>query len=166
MTSEEMQSTIAALVRKVEKGSGGAGPDAAIHAILGGLARYVSEYEADLVDQQFRDETFGDAGEPVTDEEIRLWSHMYGVLDSAGLKLRSVPARKKKKRVSKAAAALASAKGKAARSAAGRALAKSPGAVKGRAERAAERRRMAARRKAAKKKNPGQSALRRAMRGT
>lgn len=111
MDRERMQSLISALVRKVEDASRGEGPDAAIQAIVHGLARYVSEYEADLVEQEFQsgfavvsevDPRTGKRGEMeiaprLLQEQIRLWSHMYGVLDKAGLKLRDVPRRPRKR---------------------------------------------------------------------
>ena len=111
MDHERMQSLIVALVRKVDDGSGHAGPDEAVHAIVRGLARYVSEYEADLVEQQYQDGVAVvrlldprtgkrvpvEIAPRLLEEEIRLWSHMYGVLDTAGLKLREVPRRPKKR---------------------------------------------------------------------
>ncbi len=100
MEHKEMRSLIRVLVRKVDNASGGAGADAAIHAIVNGLQEYVSDHEADLVEHLDEREPVGAEGakwEAALKEEIRLWSHMYGVLDKAGLKLRAVPRRSKKR---------------------------------------------------------------------
>lgn len=93
MRHQEMQSLINSVVQKVQRSSG-AGTDAAVEAVLRGLQEYVSEHEADLVEQVMDEE-----GEvrAQTQDEIRLFRHMYGVLDKAGSKLRYRPRRPKKR---------------------------------------------------------------------
>ncbi len=91
MTHEEMQSLITSMVQKVQKSSG-AGPDAAVEAIVRGLQEYVSEYEADLVESL----DYAPGGLDAGADEIRLWQHMYRVLDGAGSKLRYMPTKRKK----------------------------------------------------------------------
>jgi len=91
MTHQEMQSVINSLVQKVQKSSG-AGPDAAVEAIVRGLQEWVSEHEADLVESL----DYAPGGLDSGADEIRLWRHMYSVLDRAGSKLRYMPTRRKK----------------------------------------------------------------------
>ena len=91
MTHQEMQSLISSMVQKVQKSSG-AGPDAAVEAIVRGLQEYVSEHEADLVEAM----DYHPGGLDDGADEIRLWRHMYSVLDKAGSKLRYMPTRRKK----------------------------------------------------------------------